>query len=307
LGFDEWAWRKRRRYGTILVDLETHQVIDLLPDDQRATITAWLQAHPGVEVISRDRSGPFALAATEGAPRAQQVADRFHLLQNLAQTLQRVFERHSGQLEAVRTRAPDSGNPAMPTASGAAPARPAPENTPPALAQSSVPAPSGPATRVQRQAQYSEAHRLYRLGWRKQAIAAHLGVVPETVRRWLRSATYQARPGNKGRGRPLGSKVDRYEPYLRQRWAEGCQNGRILYEELVAQGYSGSYSLLRKWLVDRRVREPGAPLTPPRPRRHSIPDLVLACYGGRRRARQRRSSWLLNCVAWPGRSGTAAS
>jgi transposase len=88
LGFDEWAWRKRRRYGTILVDLETHQVVDLLPDDQRATITAWLQAHPGVEVISRDRSGPFALAATEGAPQARQVADRFHLLV-------RRFTRHS--------------------------------------------------------------------------------------------------------------------------------------------------------------------------------------------------------------------
>jgi hypothetical protein len=140
LGFDEWAWRKRRRYGTILVDLETHQVVDLLPDDQRATITAWLQAHPGVEVISRDRSGPFALAATEGAPQAQQVADRFHLLQNLTQTLQRVFERHSGQLEAVRTRAPDSGNPAMPPDPSAAPARPAPENTRP-------PAPIHPALR----------------------------------------------------------------------------------------------------------------------------------------------------------------
>jgi hypothetical protein len=96
------------------------------------------------------------------------------------------------------------------------------------------------------------------------------------VRRWLRSATYQARPGSKGRGRPLGSKVDRYESYLRQRWAEGCQNGRILYQELVAQGYTGSYSLLRKWLGDRRVTEPGAPLAPKRGARRSLPDLVFA-------------------------------
>jgi transposase len=80
IGIDEWAWRKQRQYGVIIIDLDTHEVLDLLRDDARATVVAWLQQHPELELISRDRSGPFAAAATEGAPQAQQVADRFHLV-----------------------------------------------------------------------------------------------------------------------------------------------------------------------------------------------------------------------------------
>lgn len=80
IGIDEWAWRKGRQYGTILVDLERHRVVDLLPDCSGERVTAWLKANPTIEVIARDRSGPFANAATEGAPAAIQVADRWHLL-----------------------------------------------------------------------------------------------------------------------------------------------------------------------------------------------------------------------------------
>ncbi len=88
VGLDEWALRKQRQYGAIIVDLETHRVVDLLPDDARATVTAWLKQHPEIEVISRDRSGSFAAAARDGAPQAIQVADRFHLVV-------RRFTRHS--------------------------------------------------------------------------------------------------------------------------------------------------------------------------------------------------------------------
>ena len=74
VGIDDWAWCKGQRYGTIVVDLETSAVVDLLPDRDAATVSAWLRAHPGVELVSRDRSSAYSQAASEAAPKAQQVA-----------------------------------------------------------------------------------------------------------------------------------------------------------------------------------------------------------------------------------------
>jgi transposase len=101
VGIDDWAWRKGQRYGTLVVDLERGDVIDLLPDRDAETVAAWLKAHPGVEVVSRDRSAAYAQAATEGASQAEQVADRWHLLKNLREAVERVLERHSAVVDAA--------------------------------------------------------------------------------------------------------------------------------------------------------------------------------------------------------------
>jgi transposase len=92
------AFRKGHIYGTILVDLEQHRPGDLLPDRDADLLIAWLQAHPGVEIVSRDRSTEFRRAITSGAPEALQVADRWHLLVNLREALERVLDRHYSQL-----------------------------------------------------------------------------------------------------------------------------------------------------------------------------------------------------------------
>jgi transposase len=102
LGVDDWTKRKGANYGTILVDFETHRVVDLLPDRDAATFQAWLEARPGVEIISRDRGEPYATGGKAGAPNALHIADRWHLIHNWAEVVERVMRRHQTPLRQVK-------------------------------------------------------------------------------------------------------------------------------------------------------------------------------------------------------------
>lgn len=101
LGVDEFAFRRGKTYGTILVDLERGVPVDLLPDKHSATFASWLEEHPGVQLISRDRAGEFALGAIQGAPQAIQIADRFHVIRNLADVLEQFLRRHRKALKQL--------------------------------------------------------------------------------------------------------------------------------------------------------------------------------------------------------------
>jgi transposase len=260
VGLDEWAWRKGRTYGTIMVDLEAHRVLDLLPDCRSDHVAQWLQRYPSITIISRDRSGPFATAATAGAPQATQVADRFHLLKNLTETLQRVFDQHRSRLDAVR------GGVDQPAAAAS---EPSPSARPSAAAQRAE-------RQSQRQARYQEVRQLHASGMTRTQIAQRVGLSRKTVSRWLNTTAYPAHPGAKRRGRPYGSQLDRFKPYLLERFQAGCHNARRLYEEIRAQGYRGCDSLVRKFItVIRRAEGQGMPVATKTTPRYSIADLVF--------------------------------
>ena len=233
LAVDEWAWRKGRRYGTVLVDLECNRVVDLLPDRQAQTLATWLRAHPGIEVVARDRAGAFADGAAQGAPEAVQVADRWHLLRNVGDALRHAVERHHAALRRIGREV--AAELATERATDAPTLRPEP--VPTALERRRTEA------RARRQALYDEAVRLRQGGATLKSIAVALGTPSRTLAYWF--ATGHAPLCDR---RPSGSILDPFRGYLEQRYAEGCRNARQLWRELREQDFQGRPSIVRVWI-----------------------------------------------------------
>jgi len=223
LGVDDWAMRKGRKYGTILVDLERHTVVDLLPDRTSAVLETWLKAHPDVELITRDRSGSYSEGATRGAPNAIQIADRFHLLANLTDILKHIIERNSWVL---KISPPES------------------IETEPVVEQKVIQAIS--AGLAHRQELYKQVQELHRQGMSYRGVAKSLGMATNTAMKYVNlpePPTKQIRSSRKTLG---------FEQYIAKRWDEGTRSPKQLFLELSKLGYKGSYKVITRYVADLR-------------------------------------------------------
>jgi transposase len=258
IGVDDWAWRKGQRYGTIIVDLQRGCPIDVLEDRAAETVATWLQAHPDVKIVARDRAEAYAAGIRQGAPEATQVADRFHLLKNVASALQEVFSVHHreiDQLNHVPHNEPltqDNDSITVPTERPVAMTK----------AQQQI-----VHNRAKRVAEYEQAHALRQQGWTMKAISTHMGRHHRTVKKYLVASTFPERPP---RRRPP-SILDSYKAYLLERWQAGCHSALELYREMQAQGFPGRYSIVAAYVS--RFRPPQGRIT--RRRKSELPATIV--------------------------------
>ncbi len=249
VGIDDWAFRRGRRYGTMIVDLERHEVIDLLEDREAGAVRAWLERHPQIRIVARDRGGAYAEAATKGAPQAMQVADRWHLMHNLAGALEE-FLLHKKKVlrEAARTetRSPEGDYATSFSAGSLTP------NRARIWYEKQLDASRKRHERIVEQ--WKDIRRLHLAGADVHDIAKRLGVSRETVYRYRR----MEEPPEPVRFRHKKRVLDPYVPYILRRWEEGCRNGTKLYREIREQGYAYGASNVARLVAElRRARVGG--------------------------------------------------
>jgi len=235
LGVDDFAFRKGQRYGTILVDLDQHRPIALLPDREASTLAGWLKQHPEIEVLSRDRSKAYKQGMNEGAPGVVQVADRFHLLQNLTQVLERFLATHSSTLKAI-----DLVHHQALGKTQVVPPQPV-----------SAQAQKAEQRRQQRLANYEQVHQLRQQGFKVQDIAHHLGIGKRIVFTYLASPEFPEWQPSQRRYQAQ-SLLTPYKPYLLKQWNERQRQAKGLFEEIVQQGYQGSYVTVARYTLRLR-------------------------------------------------------
>lgn len=219
VGIDEWGWRKGGTYGTIVVNLERHEVVDVIEKRSAETAADWFDRHPEVEVVCRDRCELQAQGAREGAPQARQVADRFHLLQNLHESIEQ-------QMTCVSRFA---GRSLL-----------SPSDSRGASGLEDDLQPSCRVRRDARRALFDRVHALYAAGKTLRAISTATGVGRPTVRQWIRSG----RLADRAAVTPTARSPGHFKEYLSRRWEAGCANGRQLLHEIKRSGYTGCYSHL---------------------------------------------------------------
>ncbi|WUA47488.1 ISL3 family transposase [Streptomyces sp. NBC_01367] len=246
LGVDEFAVRRGRTYATILIDMATHRPIDVLANRAAATFASWLRDHPEVRIVCRDRAGSFRDGAQAGAPQAKQVADAWHLLNNLAQAVERVIGRHRADLRQPLTTHdnPTGGDP-----------------TPEGHERVELDIHGRPRPLVARtRERHRQIHERIERGDSLRAIARDLQLSRGTVNRFAHAAGADElliaaihRP----------TLIDDYRIYLHHRWMEGCTNASALTREIQRLGYRGDVNTVRRHL--KPYRNGAIPATAPSP------------------------------------------
>ena len=267
LGVDDFAFKKGSTYGTILVNLEEHKVVDLLPERSQESLVAWFKSHPAaeVEVAARDRSNIYREGLAKGAPGATHVADRWHLLHNLALTLEEYLlqkrpvlrKAAAPEVELEEKDDEDFGSgPIMPNR---------PRNHDRKIEEAA-------RKRHERLVeQWKNIRRLYLAGADLRDICRQLGISARTVYRYKDLTEPPPRPAYKRRANVL----DPYVPYLVRRWNEGCHNGKKLYREIREQGYRNSEETCARFTAQlRRAEARGKPISSvPRAKQGSVAGL----------------------------------
>ena len=233
LGVDEFAIRRGHRYATLLVDVHTRRPVDLLPDRSADSFAAWLADRPGIEVICRDRSSVYSEGARRGAPAAIQVADRWHLLQNLTTAVEKTAHAHRSCLRTAFTPADSEDTGPGETAEPMPPAADPPNNQ--LIART--------------RARHADIAALLDAGHTRAAVARILNLDPRTVARYaagdLDALVASARDRRRG-------PIDPYKAYLQDRFRAGCHNARQLHREIAARGYPGSHQAVRRYVATLR-------------------------------------------------------
>lgn len=260
LGVDDFAFRRGRDYGTILVNAETGEPVDLLPDRQAKTLEQWLRAHPGTEVICRDRAAAYAEGARNGAPEAIQVADRWHLYHNLAGHVEKAVARHR---DCLKEPQPAPGPPAAGQ----------PSATRRQAAAAAAHQPAGPDLARRTRERHELVQALRAQGKGIKPIMAETGLARETVRRYWRAASAGELLAKTRGGRR--SLLDGHTPYLHQRWNEGCTSARQLHAELRDRGYRGSYATISRYLQPFRRSGAAPPAAPGPPKARDLASWIL--------------------------------
>ncbi len=230
IGLDDWAWKRGLRYGTLICDLEQGLPIDLLPNRTVETVSAWLQNHPKIKIVSRDSSQEYASAIKKGAPQARQVSDRWHLTKNLAGCVSVVVTQCLTKIRHAERTAitiPEEEH-----------------HTHHSHPRTQAEHQTQQARQSERSARYEHIIALSKQGMKSSEIAVHVGMPERTVRHWLSD---RGIPYSHPRGR-WPRLIDPYKTYLHSRWHQGCHNGSQLERELRAKGYKGSGRAVYRYL-----------------------------------------------------------
>ena len=267
LGVDDFAFKKGSTYGTILVNLECHRVVDLLPERSQESLVAWFERHPAteVEVATRDRSNIYREGLAKGAPAATHVADRWHLLHNLTLTLEEYLLQKRPVLQKAATpeAAPEEKDDADFASGPIMPNRP--KNHDRKIEEAA-------RKRHERLVeQWRNIRRLCLAGADLRHVCKRLGVSARTVYRYK---DLEEPPPRRAYNKKA-SVLDPYVPYLVARWREGCHNGKRLYREIRERGYRNSEETCARFIAQlRRAEAQGKPISSvPRAKQGSIAGL----------------------------------
>jgi transposase len=225
IGVDDWAFKKGKSYGTIIVDLIEEKVIDLLPDREAATLTAWLEKHPEVNIVSRDRASAYSLGIRNGAPEAIQVADRFHLLVNLREAFQKALHKQSSRLKECFKQFSTPENSHLPS-----------EEIKQATKTDGLF--SGNVS-TERQFKFEKVKELHEKGYKIKAIARHLNAARRTVRKYIHLVSL---PGRENPAvSPTFTNFSNFEAYLLEHYKPGVTY-KTLFQAIQNQGFNGKYT-----------------------------------------------------------------